>query len=305
MSNYVYFTKEQKARAHATDLVALLQQQGEVLKRSGTEWEWRDGSQRVTIRGNAWFHQYERVGGDAISFVQRFYDKSFPEAVQFLLGESCGSIVTSPLRETKQPKAFQLPPKHKDMHRAYAYLLNKRGLDRRVVDIFVQKKMIYEAADNHNVVFVGYDKYGMPRHAQKRSTSSQSTYKGNVPGSVMEHCFHWHGESGELFLFEAPIDMLSYISMMEEDWQQHNYAAACSVTDKVLFQMMKDDPSIRNVYICFDNDGAGQIAAQKLCEKLAEGKISAQILIPTYKDWNEDLVHLKELTHSTGMQQVR
>ena len=187
MSNYVYFTKEQKARAHATDLVALLQQQGEVLKRSGTEWEWRDGSQRVTIRGNAWFHQYERVGGDAISFVQRFYDKSFPEAVQFLLGESCGSIVTSPLKETRQPKAFQLPPKHKDMHRAYAYLLNKRGLDRRVVDIFVQKKMIYEAADNHNVVFVGYDKYGMPRHAQKRSTSSQSTYKGNVPGSVMEH----------------------------------------------------------------------------------------------------------------------
>ena len=69
--------------------------------------------------------------------------------------------------------------------------------------------------------------------------------------------------------------------------------------------MMKDDPSIRNVYICFDNDGAGQTAAQKLCEKLAEGKISAQILIPTYKDWNEDLVHLKELTHSTGMQQVR
>ena len=45
---------------------------------------------------------------------------------------------------------------------AYAYLMHKRGLDRRVLDAFVNKKMLYEAAENHNAVFVGYDKDGVP-----------------------------------------------------------------------------------------------------------------------------------------------
>ena len=66
MSSYIHFTEEQKTQARQTDLVDLLQRQGEKLKRSGSEYEWRDGSQKVTIRGNLWFHQYERVGGDAV-----------------------------------------------------------------------------------------------------------------------------------------------------------------------------------------------------------------------------------------------
>ena len=71
---YINFTDEQKKQARQTDLVSLLELQGETLKRSGKEWEWKDGSQKVTIRGNLWFHQYDRVGGDAIDFVRRFYN---------------------------------------------------------------------------------------------------------------------------------------------------------------------------------------------------------------------------------------
>ena len=87
MSAYIHFTEEQKTQARQTDLVDLLHRQGEKLKRSGSEYEWRDGSQKVTIRGNLWFHQYERVGGDAVDFVRRFYNKSYPEAVEYLLAE--------------------------------------------------------------------------------------------------------------------------------------------------------------------------------------------------------------------------
>ena len=43
--------------------------------------------------------------------------------------------------------------------------------------------MIYESADYHNAVFVGYDMDGIPRHAHKRGTGSESTYKGNADGS--------------------------------------------------------------------------------------------------------------------------
>lgn len=190
------------------------------------------------------------------------------------------------------------------MRRVYAYLLHHRKLDRDVINAFAHRNFIYESADTHNVVFVGCDRNGNPRHAQKRSTASQGSYKGNVTASQMEHAFHWHGNSEYIFLFEAPIDMLSFISMTKDDWQQHSYAAACSVTDKVLFQMMKDNPNIKYVYICFDNDDAGQSAALSLCGKLTGMNIPSSILTPRFKDWNEDLVQSLEEAEEVGMQQT-
>ena len=95
MSTYIRFTDEQKEQARRTDLADLLRRQGEKLKRSGSELEWKDGSAKVTIRGNLWYHQYEQTGGDAIDFVRRFYDKSYPEAVEYLLGECGVSMPTS------------------------------------------------------------------------------------------------------------------------------------------------------------------------------------------------------------------
>lgn len=99
--------------------------------------------------------------------------------------------------------------------------------------------MIYESADYHNAVFVGYDADGAAKHAPKRWRGSNSTYKGNEPGSDPRYSFHWHGKqleaapnshtqdtgilehyhlcpSDRLYLFEAPIDMLSFISMNKD-----------------------------------------------------------------------------------------
>lgn len=288
MSQYIHFTDEQKAQARQTDIVSLLISQGETVKRSGKEFVWKDGSQKVTVRGNLWFHQYERVGGDAIDFVRRFYNKSYPEAVEYLLGNSGGTIKTSP-PVIKEAKPFKLPPKNENNSRVKAYLLHTRGIDEDVFQAFVDKGLIYESADYHNAVFVGYDKDGIPRHAHKRGSGSQSTYKGNAPNSQPEYSFHWFGKSKYLFLFEAPIDMLSFISMHKENWKRNSYAASCSVSDKVLFQCLKDNPCIEKVYLCFDSDEAGQTAANKISTKLFALGIESEILVPKFKDWNEDL----------------
>ena len=93
LSSYIHFTEEERERARNTDLVELLRSQCETLKRSGSEYEWLDGTQKVTIRGNLWFHQYERVGGDAVGFVRKFYNKEYAEAVQFLLDGKCGILL--------------------------------------------------------------------------------------------------------------------------------------------------------------------------------------------------------------------
>ena len=287
-TEYIHFTTEQRETARQTDLVTLLQSQGEQLKRSGKEYVWRDGSEKVTLRGNLWFHQYERIGGDAVDFVRRFYNMDFPQSVNFLLGNNGGALPRAEPIKREPPKPFTLPPKNDNMRRVYAYLLNRRGIDHETLSTFVYKRMIYESADYHNAVFVGYDKKSVARHAHKRGTGSDSTYKGNAESCDPRYSFHWTGKDNTLYLFEAPIDMLSFISLHKENWRSHSYAAACCVGDQVLFQMLKVNPNIDTVCLCMDNDTAGQAANKRISDKLFIQGIKHEILVPEFKDWNED-----------------
>ena len=145
-------------------------------------------------------------------------------------------------------------------YQGYASYISRALFDRGVIDAFAHHKMIYESAKYHNVVFVGYDKDGKAVHANMRGTGSESTFKGNAEGSIPEYSFHWSGVSEKLYLFEAPIDMLSFISMNQDNWRTHSYAAACCTSDRVLFQMLEDHPNISHVFLCYDNDGPGQKA---------------------------------------------
>ncbi len=216
MSSYIHYTEEEKSRARQTDIAELLRTQGETLKRSGSEFEWLDGGQKVTVRGNLWYHQYDQEGGDAIVFVRRFYKKSYSEAMEYLLGNSGGRFTVSP-PAAKEKKPLVLPQKNDNMRRIYAYLLKQREIDRDVLNHFTHAGLIYEDAKYHNVVFLGKDENGTVRHVHKRGSGTESTYKGNETGSQPEYSFHHIGNSSRLYVFEAPIDMLSYISMHKEN----------------------------------------------------------------------------------------
>lgn len=288
MSELYYFSPEQKEIAQRTDLVELLRSQGETLKPSGSEYEWKYQGQKVTVRRNLWYHQYEQLGGDAVAFVRKFLGKSYMEAMEYLLRYN--GIPLPEIRSGEERKGFELPAANQNMNRVFAYLVTQRGISREVVYAFVHKKMIYESARHHNVVFVGYDQEGYPRHAHKRSTAKEGSFKSNAAGGQPEYSFHWHGTGEKLFLFEAPIDMLSYITLHPEGWRQNSYAASCSVSDRVLFQMLRDNPGIQLVYICFDSDEPGQSAAQRISDKLFLRGVKSEILVPARKDWNEDLL---------------
>ena len=289
---YIPFTEQQREHARRTDLAAFLRQCGEEVKKSGSENMWLDHGQKVTIRGNLWFHQYEQVGGDAIDFACRFYGMDYPEAVQLMLSMGVGTVQGAVEPFAKPP--LELPLKHENMRRVYGYLIRRRGIAKDVLDAFAYRGLVYESADYHNAVFVGVDKTAKPRHIHKHSTAAQGGFKGNAPGSEPEYSFHWIGGGDTLFLFEAPIDMLSFISMHKQHWKSYSFAAACGVSDKVLWQTLKDRPYIRKVLICLDNDATGQKAEQRISKALAEKNICNRILVPTRKDWNEDLLFLRK-----------
>ena len=80
MSKFIYFTPEEKARAQNTDLVSLLRAQGERPVRSGREFR-PPNDPSITVRGNKWFDHSARVGGYAVSFVQRYAGHCYIEGI--------------------------------------------------------------------------------------------------------------------------------------------------------------------------------------------------------------------------------
>ena len=294
ISQYIPFSQEQKEQAAATDLEAFLQSQGERLIRSGRE-KRLASDHSVTIHGSQWYDHAEQRGGNAISFLQRYYNMSFPEAMQSLLGGDFKPIE----RAQSEPKPFVLPEANSDMRRVFAYLTKTRGIDNKVLSAFAHDKLIYEDSKYHNAVFVGKDESGIPRHAHVRSTNSHGkTFRINIDSSDPRYSFHHVGSNGSLLVFEAPIDLLSHISLYPSNWQENSYVACCGTSIQPVQKMLELMPQADTVLLCMDNDEAGRKSNRRMAEQLEAEGFTVIPQIPKMKDWNDDLL----AQHQNAMQ---
>ena len=292
MGQYVHFTEEQKLRAHNVDLEDFLRQQGEEFIRSGHELRLKS-DHSVTVRGNEWFDHATQKGGHPVTFVQRHYGLSYPEAISMLLGGEQGKTYcrTRDVSD-EEPKPFALPPANENMRRTFAYLIKQRHIDPEIISTFARDHILYEDKPYHNAVFVGRDENGMARHAHKRSTNSYGkTFRINVEGSDPRYSFHHVGKNGDLFVFEAPIDLMSFVTMFPYDWKDNSYVACCG-TSFHLVKWMLGQTQVKTAYLCLDNDRAGQEACERMEEELRSKGIGGMRLVPKHKDWNDDLVAL-------------
>ena len=291
LGSYIHFTQEQKAQAASVDLEDFLRERGETLLSSGKD-KRLASDHSVTIRGNAWYDHAEEKGGYAISFVQKHYRLSYAEAVTMLLNSAGCTVPQATKRQTKA--GFILPPASKNMRRVFAYLVKSRGIERDILAAFAREKLIYEDTPYHNAVFVGTDGNGIPRHAHKRSTGSEvRAFRQNVEGSDPRFSFNRKGTDGSLYVFEAPIDMLSYITLHPEDWEMHSYVACCGTSFLPVQQILERLPQFETVLLCLDNDEAGHAACLRMTDQLKEQYI-VERLISKNKDWNDDLIAEKQ-----------
>ena len=291
MGSFIYFTDEQKRRANSVDIVELLRRRGEKFLPSGRD-KRLASDHSITVRGNQWFDHATGEGGLAVDFIRRFYNLSFPEAVTLLLeGEQGEAYHVSEEKNAESPKQFAAPPTNEEMRRVYAYLTRQRGVGREIVNRYVQAGLLYEDAEYHNAVFIGKDKHGVVRHAHKRSVNSEGkAFRQNVEGSDPRYSFHWTGISGRLYVFEAPIDMLSFITLYPQDWQTHSYVALCGTSEHAMLHMLEQNGSIQTVTLCMDNDEAGAYATERLSNILRErGYTDIHVMLPALKDWNDVL----------------
>ena len=277
------YTEEQIARANQTDLVSFLNEQGEQLVKSGREYRWKKHDS-VTISGNRWYRHSQSKGGYPVDFVMEFYYATFPEAVKMLIGEEGEGRQKSCPAPSKD---FRLPEKNEDNEMIVKYLTESRELEKNLVMEWIARGDIYEEKKHHNVVFIGRDADGIPRYAHCRGTGEMK-YRGDVAGSDKAFGFCHRGTDNQLFVFEAAIDLLSFIQLFPKDWKKRSYLSLGGVSSVALMTFLSERPQITSVFLCLDNDQAGNEACEKLAGEISEG-YSVIRLKPSRKDWNEIL----------------
>ena len=285
----MFYTQEQIDRANRADIADFLRTQGETLERAGNEYRWKRHDS-LTVRENKWYRHSQSKGGGPIDFVMEFYGRSFTEAVQLLTGE----LGEGKPEQTAPPPLsdFRLPPRSPDPGQVKRYLTEARRIDEDVTGFFLSTGDIYEEAAHHNAVFVGRDESGIPRYAHQRGTAGN--FRLDVKGSDKAFNFCYRGEGERLFVFEAPIDLLSFLCLFKKDWQKQSYLALGGVGEKALLRFLSDRPNIKTVYLCLDSDQAGSDACSRLAELVPEG-LTVHRLVPLFKDWNEVLQRRAEI----------
>lgn len=288
--------KEDIQRAREMDLLTYLTyyEPGNLKHVSGNVFSTVEHDSLIINNGKwCWFSR--QIGGkSALDYLIKVKGMPFRDAVERIIG-----TITEPLPVVKQaeslPKEFVMPELSSDTTRVSTYLTS-RGIDPEITKWCIDNKLIFETAKYGNVVFVGYDKQGNPKHGSMRSTTTP--YKGDVKGSDKRFAFRLirAEHPRKVHVFEAVPDLLSYatcVKLRGGNWRKETYLSLAGIggssLPKALEQFLKDYPDISHIYLHLDNDEPGRNAA-----KTIKGLLNGKYVVkdqppPSGKDYNEYL----------------
>lgn len=299
------FTEEDLAIAKQVDLTAVASSLGYTVKRIGKYHTLKEmDSIRIYDKTHwfRWSRQYETGanGGSQIDFLRVFCGMEIKEAVFWLLDfagyqkeSSKAFVMIEEADKKKEKKVFRLPEPAPDHSHLYWYLNEKRGIRKDVIDFFVKADLIYEEKKYHNIVFKGKDAEGMTRFASMRGVFDKEgkSFQCDVAGNDKAYGFHMaNEESKELVVFEAAIDLMSYVDI-HGDFESNKLALGM-VHDAPLKTFLREYPVVENIRFCLDNDVPGRKATEQLMEKYYGLGYDVEDCPPPagYKDYNEWLM---------------
>ena len=307
------FTEEELRIAKSVDLTAVASSLGYTVRKVGKYYTLKEmDSIRIYDKSHwyRWSRQYEKGqnGGSQIDFLRVFCDMDVKEAVFWLLDFAGYRRIPDaernvPLKhqvqtkKAEEKKPFILPEPSADNSYLYDYLNKDRAISRAVIDYFVSHDLIYESRHYHNVVFKGMDKDGVTKFASMRGVFDKEgkPFKCDVAGNDKNFGFNVVNEdSTELVVFEAAIDLMSYVDIF---WDfDSNKLALGMLSDAPLETFLNEHPQITSIRFCLDNDEPGRKAANELATKYYGLGFDVEDIPPPagFKDYNEWLKASKE-----------
>lgn len=325
---FLKYSESELDNARHTDMVEFLERhEGFSFKHSGSYSVGREHDSLVIDPDHYTWHWYSQdlFGKGAIDWLIKVNGYRFAEAAEILIGTKpvTNGARDSPRFNTKAPQArpddapvpFSPPKRFEGKCRElFAYLGVTRKLPEDIIKYCVSNKMIYQD-EKKRAVFCGYDKNGEMKFAEAKITNTyKKYYPQNIAGSNKAFSFFipaspsaMHYDPTQLYVFEAPIDLLSHGALMQmalkkqcavagdmslyraDCWLGFNRLSLSGVSDKALEQRLKDNPHISKIALCLDNDEKGQAAAQRIKQKFGD-RCKVKIVKPPYgKDWNDTL----------------
>lgn len=243
---------------------------------------------------NKWNCFSTNKGGGIIQLVMFLEDKSWREAIESLLDESIGNEIKPIKFEEREivKKDLQLPDKNNTYRHMIAYLIKTRKIDKDIVYKFIKENKLYEDK-RRNCVFVGYDKNNNPKYAGLRGSNDRYRFRGDVESSDKSYSFNTiNKDSKDLYVFESPIEMMSYMTLYKNinriDFDS-NAISLSSVSDVALERFLKESEiNIENIILCLNNDKAGIEASGQIADKYLSG-YNISMEFPILEDWNDEL----------------
>lgn len=316
------FDNETLQIAYSVNLVDYAQACGYELKDGGRDAYHVKGFGGLYIfkHGRGWYRWQEGAGGDVVKFLQQMQGKTFVESIYTLLDyKNARPMETvAPKPQVREERGeLVLPAKADNCKRIYYYLCSVRGLEPKIVSSMISEKRIYQQKEHGNVVFVARDKNNVPRFASVRGTGSEQ-FRMDLRNSDKSYAFHFGGRSDRAFVFESPIDAMSFASLEHInglDWREHHHISLGSTADNALERYLKEHPEIQQLTFCLDNDyegkkhdgtpcNWGQVAAARMMEKYAGLGYKVSNRTNQTKDWNDFLIEYRQISLSSVIEET-
>lgn len=299
MSRYV--EKEELEKARQVDLLTYMEQrEPDNLVKLSPHVHRLVEHDSVILSHGLWQQKSTGIGGrSALDYLVKIRGLSLPEAVSLVLSGSY-LPVSAYLPPQKEMDTFRLPPPNENNKRVCDYLTG-RGIDREIIDFAIAQGILYESAIHHNAVFVGRDYGGTPAYAALRGTGN-SKFRGEVTGSKKMFSFRVEGISSTLHVFEAAIDLLSYLSLQRiwgRDWTLDSYLSLGGIAAKAMnlpaaLAEFLAHRGPKTVVLHLDNDEMGRQATAKILKVLPENVTGKDSPAPAGKDINDYLCLVRE-----------
>ena len=283
-------TPEQIERANLINLPDFLRSQGFVLKPVGREYVLQEHDS-LHIKDNKpgergrWFRFSENRGGNNIQFVQEFMGLDFLSAVEMLSDEK---TVSSRVYDSIAPPKKREITLHEsiDISRTMQYLHDIRGLSVASLEKLIASGRLSQEEKTGNAVFKIFDESGLLVGAEKVGTSNvrfKSFDKGAADGYGFEIV---SDKPTNTYFFESAIDAVSFADLYPER-RDYRLVSMAGVKPSVVTETMKRYAiSAENIYLCTDNDQAGNDFAEKLIRQYPAMK---RVRPNGAKDWNDIL----------------